>query len=78
MKEAVKRNPDRIIIATAKGLSLDDSFVTLVKKARGSKSIAIDTIDLSESAEGRSALEAISRDTNGRYLHIRPGELRAR
>ena len=78
LKEAVKRNPDRIIIATGKGLNLDDADVQKVKKARGTKSIVFDTVDLSDGGEGRAILEKIARDTGGTYIHVRPGDLRAR
>ena len=76
--EAMKRNPQVIVIATAKGINLDDTTVTQVEKARAGKSVVIHTVDLTRTADGASVLQAISTKSGGVYKHIEPSALRSR
>jgi hypothetical protein len=78
IREAMKRNPDVVVIATAKGVNLTDDFVKQVKGAAKGNKVVIHTVDLSRSGDGQSAMEAVSRATGGQYVHVTPGELRAR
>ncbi|QOV87811.1 hypothetical protein [Humisphaera borealis] len=78
MVEAMKRNPQVIVIATAKGINLDDTVVTQVEKARGGKPVVIHTFDLTHSGDGASVLKAIAAKSGGTYKHIEPGALRSR
>jgi hypothetical protein len=79
LTEAMKRNPDMIIIATAKGgINLDDAFAQQVKKIRGTKKMPIHTIDLTDSGDGEAVLSKVARDTGGTYVHIRPADLRVK
>lgn len=75
--EAMKRNPQVIVIATAKGINLDDTVVTQVEKARGGKKVAIHTIDLTSTADGKAVLEAIANKSGGKFKHVEPSVLRS-
>ena len=78
IQEAMRRKPDVIIIATAKGFNLEESVPKQVEKARAGKQVTIHTIDLSSDASGKAVLEAISRQTGGTHRHITSSELRSR
>lgn len=79
IREAMRRDPDAVVIATAKGSQLDEqAFVTPVLDARGGRPVAIHTVDLDRTGDGRPVLEAVAKRTGGQYKHVGPGELRAR
>ena len=77
-REAMKRNPDCVVLATAKGITLDNHFVKQVLDARQGKSAVIHTLDLTSGGDGRSALQEIAGRTKGTYANITPAELRSR
>jgi Mg-chelatase subunit ChlD len=75
MQEAVRRSPDAIVIATAKGFNLDDTVVEQAEKARAGKPVKVHTIDLTGDATGRAVLEAIANKAGGTYHHVPPNQL---
>lgn len=75
LREAMRRSPKVIVIATAKGYNLDDKVVQQVERARGGKTVKIHTVDLNRDGDGRTVLRAISDQTGGTYKHVPPSSL---
>lgn len=77
LREAMKRNPEVVVVATAKGINLDENDVEEVERAVGNKNVVIHTFDLTQTGEGRSILEPIAKKTGGQYRQVAPSELRS-
>jgi von Willebrand factor type A domain len=75
MKLAVASNPDAIILATAKGWQLDDTFVDQVMNIRAGKSIKIHAITLG-GAEQSEILRSIAKRSGGESRLVTEGELK--
>jgi hypothetical protein len=75
MQKALSNSPDVIVIATAKGPLLDDSWTSDLLNLRGSSSTKIDTLSLG-SASSSDALKNLSAKTGGEYREVGDAELR--
>jgi hypothetical protein len=71
----VASNPDAIVLATAKGNELDDSFVALVQKIGGTSRARIFTFAVGSGDPG-TALKAIATRTGGTFTAVAPAALR--
>lgn len=70
MAEAMKRNPEVIFIATAKGINLDDTMLKQVQKFRGNNPVIVHTIDLTDHEEAQGILRAVAEKCGGTYKHV--------
>jgi hypothetical protein len=76
LKAAAARNPDAIVITTAKADQLGDPFVKLVAAAVKGKPVVVHTVDLSSDGGGRPVLEAVAKAGGGKYVHVPPSKLK--
>lgn len=77
-QEAMKRDPQVVIIATAKGINLESKMIEQLEKAKGTRSVVVHTIDLTSSADGKEILSEIARRFGGEFKHVDPTTLRSR
>jgi hypothetical protein len=75
MKLAVGVNPDAIVLITAKGWQLDETFTDQVMSIRGDKPIKIHTVTLAGS-EQSEVLRAIAKRSGGHSRLVTEGELK--
>jgi hypothetical protein len=75
LTKAIVSNPDAIVLATAKGNELDDSFVALVQKIGGTSRARIFTFAVGSGDPG-TALKAIATRTGGTFTAVAPAALR--
>jgi hypothetical protein len=75
LTKAIASNPDAIVLATAKGNELDDSFVTHVEKIRGASHPKIFTFGVGSGDPG-TALKTIATRTGGTFTAVAPAALR--
>lgn len=75
VQQAVASNPASIVLITAKGWDLDDTFVESVLRARGSSSCKIHTISVGESDSGE-ALQKLATRTGGSFKSVSVADLK--
>jgi hypothetical protein len=73
MQSAMAVNPDDIIIATAKGWQLDDSFVAEAMQLRGGSSARVHTVSL---GAGQGGLKDLAGKTGGQFRELPLKQLR--
>jgi hypothetical protein len=76
MQKALSNSPDVILIATAKGPLLDDSWTSDLLNMRGSSTTKIDTLSLG-SASSSEALKNLATKTGGEYREVGDADLRS-
>jgi hypothetical protein len=74
MQKAVSHDPSVIVLATAKGFDLDDSWVQEMLIVRGSTPVKIDTVDLGTGAPS-AALRTLASKTGGEYRQVSSSQL---
>jgi hypothetical protein len=78
LKAAVGEAPDSIVIVTAKGFELDDSFVTDVQSVVGTSPIKLFTISIQSSDQADCvSLQTLAKHSGGAYKSVSSGALRA-
>lgn len=75
LQRAMQAGPDSLVIVTAKGGELDDTFVSDVMEARKDASIRVYGFSLRDQAS--SPLQALAQKTGGAYKVISDGALKA-
>jgi hypothetical protein len=61
------RQPDTVVLATAKQYDLDDKFVQVVEQARAGADVKVHTIDL---GGGSEPLKEIAQKSGGRHTIV--------
>jgi hypothetical protein len=74
LERALKSNPKVIVIASAKGFSLEESNAAMVKSLVKGKSVQIHTFAISETDS--ATLKKIAADNGGEYRQITPQQIR--
>jgi hypothetical protein len=74
LERALKLNPQVIVIASAKGFSLEESNAAMVKSLMKGKSVQIHTFAIGET--GSATLKQIATQNGGEYRQITPQQLR--
>lgn len=74
LKQAIALSPDVILIATAKGWDLDDSWVKSMMAARGSSTVKIDCVNLGSAGSG-NALKDLADKTGGKFEDLSSTDL---
>lgn len=74
LERALTTKPQVIVIATAKGFSLEDSNVAMVKALVKGKNVQVNTFAIGESES--ATLQQIAAQNNGQYRQITPQQLR--
>ena len=73
IRDAVKRGPTEIVIATPKDdLQFDEAAAGVVTAAIGSAHIKVDTIYLSDNDSDNAALKSLAAKTGGTYRRVSP------
>ena len=75
LKKVVAESPDVIVIATAKGFELDDSFVSKVEAITSGSKIKLDTISLR--GADCAPLKTLAQNSGGTYAVVTDSALRA-
>jgi hypothetical protein len=74
LQKALLRQPDAIVIASAKGYSLDDNWVQSIMNLRGSSPVKIDILNLG--SDSSAVLKSLAEKTGGAYLDVDSNTLR--
>ena len=77
IQKAVAQSPGAIILATAKGDQLDNSWTDQMLTARGSSNAKIYTIDLSSSGGASQPLKNLAAKTGAQYVQVSSSTLSA-
>ena len=77
IQKAVAQSPNVIVLATAKGDQLENSWTDTMLTARGSSNVKIDTIDLSSSGSASQPMKNLAAKTGGQYLQVSSSTLSA-
>jgi hypothetical protein len=78
LKTAVAEGPDAIVIVTAKGFGLDDSFATDVQSVVGTNPIKLFTISIQNTDQADCVpLQTLAKQSGGAYKSVSSGALRA-
>jgi hypothetical protein len=75
LEKALNVSPAVIVIATAKGFSLEESSARMVKSVVKGKSVQIDTFAIGDTDS--ETLKQIAADAGGEYRQITPDQLKA-
>jgi len=75
LRQAIRSDPDVIVIATGKGMQLDDSFATQVLSLRGDRKFKIHAVAIG-GTETPPALTQIAQRSGGQARVVDEGELK--
>ena len=75
LERAITQQPGAVVIATAKGWELDDTFVEMVLQVRGSSNVRIHTFNIG--ATPSAALKTVAEKCGGEYRDLSESDLQA-
>ena len=75
-RKALEARPSVIVLATAKGFDLDESFVSSINELRGNSPVKVHTFAIG-GQDPNHALENLARASGGEFRPISGGDLRA-
>ena len=72
---ALASDPDRVVLVTPKGWSLDAAWAESLMKLRGTRTVAIDTFSLGGGGAG-TGLQRLAEATGGHFAAVSDAQLR--